>query len=64
MANKSLFAILTRRLPRANAVNEAGGRAYNLEPKHVLDQVAAICRVTRKLGEWTKRNFEKVPLSR
>jgi 60 kDa SS-A/Ro ribonucleoprotein len=41
MANKSLFASLTRRLPRANAVNEAGGRAYKLEPKHALAQVAA-----------------------
>lgn len=41
MANKSLFASLTSRLPRANAVNEAGGLAYKLEPKHALAQVAA-----------------------
>jgi len=41
MANKSLFASLTSRLPRANAVNEADGRAYKLEPKHALAQVAA-----------------------
>ncbi len=41
MANKSLFASLTSRLPRANTVNEAGGRAYKLEPKHALAQVAA-----------------------
>ena len=41
MANKSLFASFTNRLPRANAVNEAGGRAYKLEPKHALAQVAA-----------------------
>ncbi len=41
MANKSLFASLKSRLPRANAVNEAGGRAYKLEPKHALAQVAA-----------------------
>jgi 60 kDa SS-A/Ro ribonucleoprotein len=41
MANKSLFASLTSRLPPANAVNEAGGRAYKLEPKHALAQVAA-----------------------
>ena len=41
MANKSLFASLTSRLPRANAVNEAGGRAYKLEPKHALAQIAA-----------------------
>lgn len=41
MANKSLFASMMSRLPRANAVNEAGGRAYKLEPKHALAQVAA-----------------------
>jgi 60 kDa SS-A/Ro ribonucleoprotein len=41
MANKSLFASITSRLPRANAVNEAGGLAYKLEPKHALAQVAA-----------------------
>ena len=41
MANKSLFASKTARLPRADAVNEAGGRAYKLEPKHALAQVAA-----------------------
>lgn len=41
MANKSLFASLTSRLPRANVVNEAGGRAYTLEPKHALAQIAA-----------------------
>jgi 60 kDa SS-A/Ro ribonucleoprotein len=29
------------RLPKANAVNEAGGQAYKLEPKHALAQVAA-----------------------
>jgi 60 kDa SS-A/Ro ribonucleoprotein len=29
------------RLPKANAVNEAGGVAYKLEPKHALAQVAA-----------------------
>jgi 60 kDa SS-A/Ro ribonucleoprotein len=41
MANKPLFSSLTSRLPKANAVNEAGGRAYKLEPKHALAQVAA-----------------------
>ena len=40
MANKSLFASLTNRLPRANAVNDAGGRGYKLEPKNALTQVA------------------------
>lgn len=41
MANKSLFASLLGRLPKANAVNEAGGRAYKLEPKHALAQLAS-----------------------
>ena len=41
MANKSQFSSLTSRLPKAKAVNEAGGRAYKLEPKHALAQVAA-----------------------
>lgn len=41
MVNMSLFASKTARLPRADAVNEAGGRAYKLEPKHALAQVAA-----------------------
>jgi 60 kDa SS-A/Ro ribonucleoprotein len=41
MANNSLFASLTSRMPRADAVNEAGGQAYKLEPKHALAQVAA-----------------------
>ena len=41
MANKSLFASMLGRLPKANAVNEAGGLAYKLEPKHALAQVAA-----------------------
>jgi 60 kDa SS-A/Ro ribonucleoprotein len=41
VANKSLFASVNSRLPRANAVNEAGGLAYKLEPKHALAQVAA-----------------------
>ena len=41
MANKSLFASLKSRLVRADTVNEAGGRAYTLEPKHALAQLAA-----------------------
>ena len=41
MANKSLFSSLTSLLPRADAVNEAGGRAYALPPKHALAQLAA-----------------------
>jgi hypothetical protein len=41
MVNKSLFASMLGRLPKANAFNEAGGLAYKLEPKHALAQVAA-----------------------
>lgn len=41
MANKTLFSSSTSRLPRANTVNEAGGRAYQLSPKHALAQIAA-----------------------
>src|SRR4051794_5075177 len=41
MANRNLFSSLKGRLPRADAVNEAGGRAYRLPPKHALAQVAA-----------------------
>jgi 60 kDa SS-A/Ro ribonucleoprotein len=41
MANKNLFASLTNRLSRADAVNEAGGLAYALPPKHALAQLAA-----------------------
>ena len=41
MANKSLFASLKSRFVRADTVNEAGGRAYSLEPKHALAQLAA-----------------------
>jgi 60 kDa SS-A/Ro ribonucleoprotein len=41
MANKLLFASLKNRFVRATARNEAGGRAYALEPKHALAQLAA-----------------------
>jgi 60 kDa SS-A/Ro ribonucleoprotein len=41
MANKSLFASIKSRFVRADARNEAGGRAYTLEPKHALAQLAA-----------------------
>jgi len=41
MANKSLFASLKSRFVRTDARNEAGGRAYALEPKHALAQLAA-----------------------
>ena len=41
MANKTLFSSAKSRLPRATAVNEAGGAAYQLAPKHALAQIAA-----------------------
>jgi 60 kDa SS-A/Ro ribonucleoprotein len=41
MANKSLFASLKSLLPRADARNEEGARAYRLPPKHALAQLAA-----------------------
>ncbi len=41
MANKELFAGARGQGLRADAVNEAGGRAYRLSPRHALAQVAA-----------------------
>jgi len=41
MANKTLFSSLKSLLPRADARNEAGGRAYQFAPKHALAQLAA-----------------------
>ncbi len=41
MANKSLFSSVKSLLPRADARNEAGGRAYQSAPKHALAQLAA-----------------------
>jgi 60 kDa SS-A/Ro ribonucleoprotein len=41
MANRNLFASLKSLLPRADARNEAGGRAYRLPPRHALAQLAA-----------------------
>jgi 60 kDa SS-A/Ro ribonucleoprotein len=41
MANKNLFASLKSLLPRADSRNEAGGRAYQLTPRHALAQLAA-----------------------
>ncbi len=40
MVNQNLFGSKTR-LPCANAVNEAGGPAYRLPPRHALAQLAA-----------------------
>src|SRR5262249_22567968 len=41
MANRTLFSSAASQLPRADALNEAGGRAYQLAPRHALAQLAA-----------------------
>jgi 60 kDa SS-A/Ro ribonucleoprotein len=41
MANKTLFSSVKSILQRADARNEAGGRAYQLSPRHALAQLAA-----------------------
>ncbi|RMF42207.1 MAG: TROVE domain-containing protein [Planctomycetota bacterium] len=41
MANKTLFSNIKSKFTRTDAVNEAGGRAYNFTPKHALAQMAA-----------------------
>jgi 60 kDa SS-A/Ro ribonucleoprotein len=42
MANKSLFkSMIGKLLPKADAINEAGGLAYHLSPKAALAQYAA-----------------------
>ena len=41
MANQTLFSSIKSTLPRSDAFNEAGGRAYKLTPKHALAQIAA-----------------------
>ncbi|MCD0461408.1 TROVE domain-containing protein [Roseiconus lacunae] len=41
MVSKSLFSSITSVLPRALAVNEAGGPAYKFPAKHALAQLAA-----------------------
>ena len=42
MASKTLFqSIIGKLLPKADAINEAGGRAYQFSDKHALAQLAA-----------------------
>ena len=41
MANPNLFSSLKSLFQRADTRNEAGGRAYQLPPKHALAQLAA-----------------------
>jgi len=48
MANKNLFQTVKRMFtPQADIINEAGGRAYKLSPKHALAQYAATGTFTR-----------------
>ncbi|MEM7155443.1 MAG: RNA-binding protein [Myxococcota bacterium] len=41
MANKHLFSSAARRVPAANTINQAGGKAYRLDSEHALAQYAA-----------------------
>ena len=41
MANKNLFSTAAARIPTADAINRAGGKAYSLPTKHALAQYAA-----------------------
>jgi 60 kDa SS-A/Ro ribonucleoprotein len=47
-------------LPRANAVNEAGGRAYKLKPKHALAQVAATGTLGNAFYSTAKTQLDEV----
>ena len=60
MANKSLFASLLGRLPKANAVNEAGGRAYQLEQKHALAQLASTGTFGNAFYSTAETQFDEV----
>ncbi|MDP1560113.1 MAG: TROVE domain-containing protein [Pirellulaceae bacterium] len=60
MANKSLFASLLGRLPKANAVNEAGGRAFQLEPKHALAQLASTGTFGNAFYSTAETQFDEV----
>ena len=41
MVNNTLFSSANANVPRANTFNEAGGQAYQMEPKQALAQLAA-----------------------
>ena len=61
MANKNLFqtvkGIFT---PQVDTINEAGGRAYKLSPKHALAQYAATGTFTRTFYAEAGEQLEKV----
>ncbi|ODA30432.1 TROVE domain-containing protein [Planctopirus hydrillae] len=60
MVNMSLFASMLGRLPKANTVNEAGGLAYQLEPKHALAQVAATGTFNNAFYSTAETQFDEV----
>jgi 60 kDa SS-A/Ro ribonucleoprotein len=60
--NKKIFAADTRasRLPQADAINEAGGRAYSFTPKHALAQYAVTGCLNSTYYCSEDQQFEKV----
>ena len=62
MANKNLFQTLRGALllPKTNAVNEAGGPAYALEPKQALAQYAATGCFSRTFYATAEEQVERV----
>jgi 60 kDa SS-A/Ro ribonucleoprotein len=60
VGNKSRFTGHASRLPRAAAVNEVGGHACNLEPKHALAQVAATGTFGNTFYSTAETQFDEV----
>jgi 60 kDa SS-A/Ro ribonucleoprotein len=61
MANKNLFqAVRGLFTPKANTVNEAGGAAYELSPKHALAQYAATGCFSQTFYADASEQLEKV----
>ena len=61
MANKNLFQTVKGMFtPKADTINEAGGRAYKLSPKHALAQYAATGTFTRTFYAEAGEQLEKV----
>ena len=61
MANKNLFQTVKGMFtPQADTINEAGGKAYKLSPKHALAQYAATGTFTRTFYAEAGEQLEKV----
>lgn len=60
MANRALFASSNNRLPQTNTINEAGGPAYQLPPKHALAQLAATGTFGNTYYSNAQRQLDKV----